>query len=90
MGHHLSRVTFHPETYPTGDYYPFTLPFFHQTEYIDFPAPVTLFVGENGAGKSTLLEALAHACDIHIWGKTEGARYQYNPYENHLFRLCKN
>ncbi|MGH7712026.1 MAG: AAA family ATPase, partial [Gemmatimonadaceae bacterium] len=31
---------------------------------IDFPAPVTFFVGENGSGKSTLLEAMASAIGL--------------------------
>ena len=41
--------------------YPFDLPFVQELDYLDFPAPVTFFVGENGSGKSTLLEATAIA-----------------------------
>lgn len=29
--------------------------------HLDFPRPVTVFVGENGTGKSTILEAIAIA-----------------------------
>ncbi|MBN1313521.1 MAG: AAA family ATPase [Anaerolineae bacterium] len=83
---HLKSVTLQPEKYPTQEYYPFTLPIFHQTKSITFDAPVTLFVGENGTGKSTLLEAIAMACGIHIWRASEGVRYDRNQYEDNLPR----
>lgn len=35
---------------------------------IEFPTPVTFFVGENGAGKSTILEAIARLCGFHLGG----------------------
>lgn len=79
---HLNRVTLHPGEYPTRDLYPFNLPVFQQTEYMDFPTPVTLFVGENGTGKSTLLEALAWKCGIHIWRDQARRRVEINPYED--------
>jgi predicted ATPase len=78
---HLKSVTLHPEKYPTGKYYPFNLPLFGATRQIVFDTPVTLFVGENGTGKSTLLEAMARACNIHIWRNAEGNRPENNPYE---------
>lgn len=77
---HLKSVTLNSENYPTQEYYPFNLPIFTQTERLAFESPVTLFVGENGTGKSTLLEALAHACDIHIW-RDERLRFERNPFE---------
>lgn len=86
MSNHITSVTLHPERYPSERAYPFCLPIFHRTEKLQFDYPVTFFVGENGTGKSTLLEALALACDIHIWRKAEGARYQVNPYEKQLSR----
>ena len=46
-------------------------------------------MGPNGTGKSTLLEALARACDIHIWSRSEGIRYQVNRYEKELY-TCLN
>jgi predicted ATPase len=39
--------------------FPFSIPAFSGGIALDFPTPVTFFVGENGSGKSTLLEALA-------------------------------
>jgi predicted ATPase len=38
---------------------------------LEFPTPVTFFVGENGSGKSTLLEALAWATDLPVVGRAE-------------------
>jgi predicted ATPase len=84
MSNHLIRVSLHPEKYPSDSQYPFSLPIFTDTKQLLFDSPVTFFVGENGTGKSTLLEALALACDIHIWRKCEGTRYQFNPYEKQL------
>ncbi|MGD0280056.1 MAG: AAA family ATPase [Smithella sp.] len=79
---HLKEVIFHPRKYPATDRYPFNLPLFHETKQVTFDSPVTLFAGENGTGKSTLLEALAAACNIHIWRNTATSRPDYNPYED--------
>jgi predicted ATPase len=65
------------------------LQIFHQTKYLPFDSPVTLFVGENGTGKSTLLEAMAHACNIHIWRRTELPRRRVNLYEKELYQCLK-
>ncbi len=35
---------------------------------LEFPTPVTFFIGENGAGKSTVLEAIAKLCGFHLGG----------------------
>ena len=53
---------------------------------LNFETPVTFFVGENGTGKSTLLEAIALACNIHIWRCSESVRFQVNKYEKQLFK----
>ncbi len=82
---HLKRVSFHPDRYPTREYYPFALDLFHKTTELDFTTPVTLFVGENGTGKSTLLEAIARKCDIFIWQEGGRTRYEVNPYEDKLY-----
>jgi len=79
---HLKEVTFHSGKYPARDGYPFNLPLFHETKQITFDSPVTLFAGENGTGKSTLLEALAAACNIHIWRNMATSRPDCNPYED--------
>jgi len=86
MSNHVNGVTLLQEKFPTSDHYPFSLPVFHQTTYLPFDTPVTMFVGENGTGKSTLLEALARACGIYIWSESGGARYQVNLYEKQLYR----
>lgn len=86
MSTHIRSVTLHHPQYPSQHHYPFSLPLFNQTDSLLFELPVTFFVGENGTGKSTLLEALALACDTHIWRKSEGTRYQYNPYEKQLYK----
>ena len=86
MSNHITGITLHPEKYPSDGHYPFSLPVFNETRQILFERPVTFFAGENGTGKSTLLEAIALAGDIHIWRKPEGGRYQFNPYEKHLFK----
>ncbi|MDI6743369.1 MAG: AAA family ATPase [Smithella sp.] len=83
---HLKEVIFHSRKYPTSDSYPFNLPLFRKTERLVFDAPVTLLVGENGTGKSTLLEALAAACNIHIWRGMTTCRPEPNPYEDQLYK----
>ena len=83
---HLKEVTFHSGKYPARDCYPFNLPLFHETKQITFDSPVTLFAGENGTGKSTLLEALAAACNIHIWRNMATSRLDCNPYEDKFHR----
>ena len=80
-------MVFRRESYPTRDCYPFNLPVFQNTPFLDLTAPVTLFVGENGTGKSALLEAIARRCRIHIWANGGGSRLESNPYEDQLYRF---
>jgi predicted ATPase len=89
MSNHIKSVNLLQHKFPTHKYYPFKLPVFEQTKCLFFESPITLFVGENGTGKSTLLEAVARACGIHIWSRSEGARCEINPYENQLYRCLK-
>jgi len=83
---HINKVTLHPQQYPTGEYYPFSLKIFQDTLSLDFAQPVTFFVGENGSGKSTLLKAICQSCGIHIWEDNEHSRFLHNPYEAELCR----
>lgn len=83
---HLNQVILHPEKYPVRDCYPFNQKLFQQTKNVTFRTPVTFFAGENGSGKTTLLRAICRRCDIHIWEDTEGSRFQYNRYEDELFK----
>lgn len=85
MSNHIHGVTLLQEKFPTDEQYPFSLPTFQQTTHLPFDTPVTLFVGENGTGKSTLLEALARACNIHIWNRSERPRARANRYEQLLY-----
>jgi predicted ATPase len=48
--------------------YPFSLPIIQTFAGMEFPSPVSFFVGENGSGKSTLLEAIACAIDSGVVG----------------------
>ncbi len=84
---HLKSISLFPEKGPTLSRYPFNLPLFHNTDKLEFTAPVTFFAGENGTGKSTLLKAIAKKCRIHIWKDEEGTRFDSNPYEDKLFQF---
>lgn len=86
---HLDRITISSQEFPARDCYPFNLSILQNTESISFTRPVTFFVGENGSGKSTLLKAICRRCDIHIWEDTESTRYQYNVYEDELYKYIK-
>ena len=44
--------------------FPFSVPVVRALELLEFPTPVTFFVGENGSGKSTLLEGIAAAVGV--------------------------
>jgi predicted ATPase len=86
---HINRIIIQPENFPTRDQYPFNLELMQKTTEIPLTQPVTFFVGENGAGKSTLLKAICNRCDIHIWQDTERSRYQYNSYEEELYKYIR-
>lgn len=86
---HIRALTILHDTFPTRDFYPFSLEIFRRTGTVEFSCPVTFFVGENGTGKSTLLRAIARSCDIHIWEEHEGSRDPRNPYEDMLHRSLR-
>jgi predicted ATPase len=56
---------------PAEHGFPYSVPIIRSLETLEFPASVTLFVGENGSGKSTLLEALACAVDSIVVGSAD-------------------
>jgi len=86
---HLSAIELNSAAYPTREFYPFSLPIFHNSPAIDFTSPLTFFVGENGSGKTTLLEAISRRASIHIWRYTEGARFAPNQYEKALAQFLR-
>jgi predicted ATPase len=86
---HIRQVSIYPEKFPVLNSYPFNLEVLQSTPTIEFQNPVTFFVGENGTGKSTLLKAICRWCDIHIWEETQRSRYQYNPYEEELYKCIQ-
>jgi predicted ATPase len=66
---HLNKVLLKADDVPASAGYPFDIEVLRQTRQIEFPAPVTFFVGDNGTGKSTLLRAMTRKCGIFIWGE---------------------
>jgi predicted ATPase len=58
---HLRSFELQKTAFGNKSGFPFQLPMFRDLETLEFPSPVTFFVGENGSGKSTMLEALACA-----------------------------
>lgn len=48
---------------------------------MDFPKPVTIFVGENGTGKSTILEAIAIAMGFNAEGG--GREHRFSTMDSH-------
>jgi predicted ATPase len=68
------------------DIYPFSLDVFHKSHGLGFDTKITFFCGENGSGKSTLLKALTKCCGIYIWKEYGKTRFDYNPYEEELYR----
>jgi len=56
---HLRSIEIH--TIGSQQNFPFSLPFVRNWKTLEFPSPVTIFVGENDSGKSTLMETIACA-----------------------------
>ena len=86
---HITSVKFHNENFPEKDVYPFNLPLYRDCKDIKFNTPVTFFIGENGTGKSTLLKAICRKCRIHIWEEADRSRYNYNLYEDELYKYIE-
>lgn len=75
-----------PQDYPVKHIYPFNLDVFRKTPSLELDTKITFFCGENGSGKSTLLKALTKRCGIYIWKEYGKTRFDYNPYEEELYR----
>lgn len=56
-------------------------------EPMEFPRPVTVFVGENGTGKSTILEAIAVAMGFNAEGGGREHRFATQESHSELWRL---
>ena len=56
--------------------YPFCLPIIKNLKNIEFPTPVTFFVGENGTGKSTILEAIANKAGFGAEGGSKNINFK--------------
>lgn len=70
---HLRSVTLqHDPPLPEG--FPFSVPVIQALDTLDFPTPITFFVGENGSGKSTILEAIAVAAKLPTIGSQDSAQ----------------
>jgi len=83
---HLKKLTFRPQDYPKKDIYPFSLNVFKTSPSLEFDTKITFFCGDNGSGKSTLLKAITKRCGIYIWKEYGKTRFNYNPYEEELYR----
>jgi len=83
---HLKKLTLRPQDYPVKDIYPFNLDVFKSSPALEFDTKITFFCGENGSGKSTLLKAVTKRCGIYIWKEYGKTRFDYNPYEDELYR----
>lgn len=66
--HFLDWVELKPETIPSFETYPYSLPAVRKLGRLEFHPAVTFFTGENGTGKSTLLEAVAVALGFNAEG----------------------
>ena len=71
----LAKAKLRPDPRRVPGAYPYSIPAIRHLETIEFPTPVTFFVGENGSGKSTLLEAIAAAFGLNPEGGTKHARF---------------
>ncbi|MEA5051654.1 MAG: AAA family ATPase [Oscillospiraceae bacterium] len=60
--------------------------YLHAAGELDFPMPVTFFVGENGTGKSTLLEAIAVSVGLNPEGGSRDFSFSTRDSHSALYR----
>jgi predicted ATPase len=70
---HLAAISPKTRLADEAAVFPFSVPVIRSLQTLDFPSPVTFFVGENGSGKSTLLEAIAAAAGLAAVGSDDVA-----------------
>lgn len=69
--------------------YPFSLPVFHELDFLEFHPRVTFIVGENGTGKSTLLEAIAIAYGFNPEGGTRNFNFSTRDSHSTLYNYIR-
>lgn len=69
--------------------YPFSLPAFHELDFLELHPRVTFIVGENGTGKSTLLEAIAIACGFNPEGGTRNFNFSTRDSHSTLYNYIR-
>ena len=69
--------------------YPFSLPAFHELDFLKLHPRVTFIVGENGTGKSTLLEAIAIACGFNPEGGTRNFNFSTRDSHSTLYNYIR-
>lgn len=67
--------------------YPFSLPFFKNTDHLSLDSKVTFLVGENGTGKSTLMEAIAIASGFNPEGGSINFNFNTRPSHSPLHKF---
>lgn len=82
----LTGATLKRDPRGVPDRYPWSIPAIKHLNDIEFPTPVTFFVGENGSGKSTLLEAVAAAFGLNPEGGTKHVRFTSRASHSRLFK----
>jgi predicted ATPase len=83
---HISKVRINSGQFPRRDLYPFNVKALSNTSSIGLDTSITFFCGENGSGKSTLMKAITRCCGIYIWREYGKTRFDFNPYEEELYR----
>lgn len=85
---HLRSITLqHDPPLPEG--FPFNVPVIQALDTLEFPTPITFFVGENGSGKSTVLEAIAVAAELPTIGGYDSSQDETLKDIRHLAKRLK-
>lgn len=74
----IRSITVKKEILQQDDSYVREIPAIYNLTALNFPCPVTYFVGENGSGKSTLLEAIAVGFGFNPEGGSKNFNFSTN------------